>query len=166
MSSQNVASQTLAQKSGDNAGADIKTTGTGVCVVNGTYVASLGAAATIDLSDAAVAIQASAIEGALPLAGRTLPDNTQLWMLITTTAVGGIAGTFVRAAGQHADSVATLKIPYYPPTELCIGLWDFDADEGNRPHIIGTTNLYDGDCNFHQLVGPNLLPHLDNWDRN
>ena len=122
LSSFNAATQAVDAKGANNTNPDYATTGTAQCVVNGTYVASLGAAATIDMSDSAVAKDATVKEGGLALAGRAFPDNSQFYMLFTTTAVGGLAGTFARLAGYHVDSAPTLKIPYYPATELCIVL--------------------------------------------
>jgi hypothetical protein len=166
MSSNNVATQVVDQKSGDNAGPDLMTTGTAQCIVNGAFVASLADAATIDLSEDDVALDATRQEGGAALAGLILADNAQLYMLITTNAAGDNDGTFVRAAGYHVDDVPTLKIPYYNVDELTIGILLFDNNAGTRAHTIGTTNLYDADCTFYQLIGPNLLPHVDNFDKN
>jgi hypothetical protein len=166
MSSNNVATQVVDQKDSNNAGPNLMTTGTAQCVVNGAFVASLAAAADIDLSDDAVALDATTPEGGLALAGRALVDQSQLYMLITTNAAGDNDGTFVRAAGYDVDSSPTLKIPYYNVDELTIGLLLFINNAGTRTHTIGTTNLYDADCTFYQLIGPNLLPHVDNFDKN
>ncbi len=166
LSSFNAATQAVAAKEADNTGPDFKTTGTAQCVVNGAFVASLGACATIDMSDEAVAMPQTTKEGAADLAGRIMPDNSQFYLLITTNATGGLAGTFARLAGYHVDSAPTLKIPYYPPTELCIGLILYDNNVNNAIFTIGTTNTRDADDTYTQLTGPNLLPHIDNWDSN
>jgi len=166
LSSFNSATQAVDAKGANNTNPDYATTGTAQCVVNGAYVASLPVAATIDMSDSAVAKDATVKEGGLALAGRAFPDNAQFYMLFTTIAAGGIAGTYVRLAGYHADSAPTLKIPYYPPTELCIGLVLFDNNALGNVHTMGTSNLLDADDTFYQLTGPNLLPHIDNWDSN
>jgi hypothetical protein len=167
MSSNNVATQVVDQKGGDNADPDFMTTGTAQCIVNGAFVASLADAATIDMSDDAVALDATTREGGLALAGRSLADTEELWLLFTTNAAGDTDGTFVRAASAVGVAVTpTLKIPFYNVDELTIGLCLFDNNGGTRAHIFGTTNLYDADCTFYQLIGPNLLPHVDNFDKN
>jgi hypothetical protein len=166
MSSQNIATQAVDGKETNDVGPDFKTTGGGQCVVNGTFVAALTAATTINMSDEAVAIPQTAKEGGLALAGRTFTDDAQCYMLVTTIAAGGDAGTYVRLAGYHIDDVPTLKMPYYPPTELCIGLILFDNNGLGNVHVMGTENLLDADLGYTQLVGPNLLPHIDNWDSN
>lgn len=160
LSSYNAATQALANKS-TGADPDLKTTGTAQCVVNGAYVASLTAQATIDLSDSAVA---EADLAGLALAGRSMADNAQFYLLVTTESDGT---PHVYLASNVADDVApTLKIPYYGPAELCIALDLWDNDALGVAAVIGTAVKTDADDTFTQLTGPNLLPHVDNWDRN
>jgi hypothetical protein len=173
MSSQNMATQAV-DIVGSADDPDLQTTGTAQCIVDGTFVASLTAAALVDLSDADVALPiqyplANRSDGPQPLAGKVIADNGQFYLLITTNATGGDAGTFVRWAHNSltaADDVApTLKIPYYSPDELTIAILLFDNDDASGNLTIGTTNLdYDADATFYQLVGPSLLPAVDMWE--
>lgn len=161
LSSYNNSTQAVALKTAGS-DPDIKTTGTGQCVVSGVHVASLTVQATIDLSEADVSEPGHPVP--IALAGRIFADNEQWYTLITTDADGT---PHVYLASNVADDVApTLKIPYYRPVELCIGLFLYDNDAVGGALTWGTTNLEGADDTFTQLVGPNLLPHPDNWDQN
>ncbi len=159
MSSYNNSTQAMALHT---SGSDprVKTTGTGQCIVNGVHVASLAAQATIDLSDTAVA--ETSLLGVV-LAGRVFADNAQWYMLLTTEADGT---PHVYLASNVADDVAPdLSIPGYTPTELTIALMLYDNDITGGAFTLGTTNFEAG-ATFTQLVGPNLMPNPDNWDKN
>lgn len=174
MSSQNMATQAV-DIVGSADDPDLETTGTAQCIVDGTFVASLAAAALVDLSDAAVALPieyplANRADGPQPLAGKVVADNGQFYLLITTNALGDNSGTFVRWAHDSLtaedDAAPTLKVPYYSPDELTIGLLLYDNDDAAGDLTIGTTNLdADADATFYQLIGPNLLPHIDNFEK-
>ena len=171
LSSSNSSSQVAAIKTAGS-DPDFKFTGTAQCVVDGAFVASLTAAATIDMSDAAVAEPlAGNITGTTgapsPLAAKSVADNGQFYLLFTVEADGTPHVYWAHNNLTAADDVApTLKIPYYSPDELTIALclWDNDAVAGAL--VIGTTSLETADDTFYQLLGPSLLPHVDNWDKN
>ncbi len=161
LSSYNNATQALVNKS-TGADPDLATTGTAQAVVNGVHVASLPANATIDLSAPAVAMPDPILGTAL--AGMVMADDAQFYLLVTMNAAGAAK---VYLASEVADDEApTLKIPAYYPLYVCIGLdlWDNDALSGAA--TIGTSVKTDADDTFTQLVGPNLLPHIDLWDKN
>jgi hypothetical protein len=155
---------------------DLETTGGAQCVVDGALVTALSGAALIDCSLAAVALPieyplANRADGPQPLAGKIVADNGQFYILITTKAAGGNSGTFLRWAHDSltaADNVApSLKVPYYSPDELTIGLLLYDNDSVGGAFTIGTTAWdYDVDATFYQLIGPTLLPHYDNMNVN
>jgi hypothetical protein len=165
--SNNMATQAVAIKS-SGASPDFKTTGTAQCVVGGTFVASLSAQATIDMSDADVAEPLAGGLGVSALAGKVVADNGQFYLLFTTESDGTPHVYWAHNSATAADDVApTLKVPYYPAaTELAIALclWDNDALSGNL--TVGTSNLDTADDTFYQLTGPSLVPHVDNWDQN
>ncbi len=160
LSSYNNATAALANKS-TGADPDLKTTGTQQAIVNGVHVASLPAATTINLSDAAVALPDPVT--AVALAGRSIADDDQFYMLVVANAAG--AG-FAYMASEPEDPVDDLKIPAYNPLYVCLGLVLVDNRDGSAAMVIGTTNQVDADSTFTQLVGPNLLPHIDRWDKN
>ena len=159
MSSCNVASQTCDIES--DGGTDFKWTGTAQCVVNGTFVASLTAAANIDLADSDVAM---ADPRGVELAGYITPDNEQVYYLITTEADG--TPHVYLASDRADDEEPTLKIPYYSPDELAIGLVLYDNDDLGAALTLGTSILSVDDDTWYQLIGPTILPHVDNMDQN
>ncbi len=161
LSSYNNATQALANKS-TGADPDLKTTGTAQGVVNGVHIASLPANATIDLSDGAVAVPDPLLGTAL--AGMVMADNAQFYLLVAMN-IDGDAKVYL--ASNIADNVAPdLKIPAYDPQFLCVGLDLWDNDALGAAATIGTSVKTDADDTFTQLVGPNLLPHIDLWDKN
>ncbi|MHC4643813.1 MAG: hypothetical protein ACYS32_19395 [Planctomycetota bacterium] len=167
-----MATQAVAAK---NAGSDpdFKTTGTAQCVVAGTFVASLAAQATIDMSDADVAepldARLSGSNGlASALAGKIVADNGQFYLLVTTESDGTPHVYWAHSNVTAEDDAApTLKVPYYPAaTELAIGLILYDNDGTAGAFTIGTTNVVAADDTYYQLTGPSLIPHVDFWDKN
>jgi hypothetical protein len=159
MSSQNIASQGCDLES--DGGTDFAFTGTAQCVVNGAFVAALTVAANIDLADADTC--PPSLLG-VDLAAYVTPDNQQVYYLITTEADGT---PHVYLASNRADDVApTLKIPYYSPDELAIGLVLYDNDDLNATLTLGTDILSVDDDTWYQLIGPSILPHVDNFDKN
>ena len=171
LSSSNSASQAVAAKAAGS-DPDFKTTGTAQAVIDGAFVASLTAQATIDMSDAAVAEPlAGNITGNTgapsPLAAKIVADNGQFYLLVTSEADGTPHVYWAHTNLVAADDVApTLKVPYYSPDECVIGLILYDNDGTAGAFTIGTTNVVAADDTYYQLIGPSLLPHVDNWDKN
>jgi hypothetical protein len=166
MASFNTATQALAAKTAGS-DPDLKTTGTGACVVDGAFVASLAAQATIDLSSTTVchALVSPLTAGAL--AGKVIADNGQFYLLVTTEADGTPHVYWAHNSATAADDVApTWKCPYYSPDQLSIGVFKYDNDAAAGNHTIGTTNIAAADDDYYQLIGPSILPHLDNMDKN
>lgn len=170
MSSNNVATQTCNAKS--DGGTDYKWTGTAQCVVDGTFVASLAAAATISLSAAATTIALSnKLEGANGSeslhAGKVIADNGQFYQLLTAQADGTPKVYWAHDNVTAEDDAApTLKIPYYSPDELPVGIVLMDNDDLGAAMTIGTSILSVDDDTWYQLIGPALMPHIDFWDQN
>jgi hypothetical protein len=159
MSSQNIASQGCDLES--DGGTDFAVTGTAQCVVNGTFVASLAASANVDLGDEDTC--PPSLLG-VELAGYITPDNEQVYYLITVEADGT---PHVYLASNRADDTApTLKIPYYSPDELAIGLVLYDNNDLGAALTLGTSILSVDDDTWYQLIGPSILPHVDNFDKN
>ncbi len=154
------ATSILANKA-TGAGPDLETTGTPQAIVNGVHVAALAAEVTIDLSDAAVALP-DPIDGTA-LAGLSVADDDQFYLLVVSDAAGL---HYVYLASAPDDPADTLKIPAYNPLYVCVGLVLIDNRDGSAAMVIGTTNQVDADSTFTQLVGPNLLPHIEKWDQN
>jgi len=170
LSSHNSATQAGDIKS--DGGTDYKTTGTAQCVVDGAFVASLAAQATIDLTSADVcAPLAGNIDGNTgapsPLTGKVVADNGQFYMLLTTEADGTPHVYWAHDNLVAEDDAApTLKIPYYSPDELTIALCLYDNDDLGAAMTIGTSIVSVDDDTWYQLIGPSLLPHVDNFDKN
>ena len=173
MSSQNMATQAVAAK-GAGTNPHFQSTGTAQCIVDGTFVASLTAITTLDMSDAAVALPLQyplvhRADGPQPLAGKVIADNGQFYILVTTKAAGGDSASYARWAHDNKtaedDAAPTLKVPYYGPDELTIGLILYDNDGTSGAFTIGTTNVVGADDTYYQLIGPNLLPHIDNFEK-
>jgi hypothetical protein len=167
LSSQNMADQTVAIHTSGSSPL-MKWTGTAQAVVAGTFVASLAAQTSIDMSDAAIAMPITNFPGEdVALAGKVVADNGRFYLLFTTEADGT-----PHIYWAHDDLVAedagapTLKIPYYSPDELTIALllWSNDALTGDL--TIGSSNLDTADDTFYVLTGPSLLPDIENIDRN
>ena len=166
MSSQNMATQAFGVDGGaDNK--DLDADGGAPCVVNGAFVAALAAMGNIDMSDEAVA-EPIAQFGSVALAGKVVADNGQFYLLLTTEADGTPHVYWAHNSVTAEDDAApTLKIPYYDPDELTIGICKYDNDSVAGAFTIGTTAFdHDADAVFYQLIGPSLLPHLDNMDKN
>jgi len=170
MSSNNVATQACDLKS--DGGTDYKTTGTAQCVVDGAFVASLAAQATISLASATVCHELAAnIEGGnqarSPLTGKVIADNGQFYMLVCTEADGTPHVYWAHDNLTAEDDAApTLKIPYYSPDQLPIGLVLYDNDDLGAAMTIGTSITSADDDTWYQLIGPALMPHVDYWDQN
>jgi len=170
MSSNNVATQACDLKS--DGGTDYKWTGTAQCVVDGTFVASLTAAATISLAAVATTIPLSGKVGgsggnASPLVGKVVADNGQFFMLVTAQADGTPKVYWAHDNVTAEDDAApTLKVPYYSPDELPVGLVLYDNDDLGAAMTIGTSITSADDDTWYQLVGPALMPHVDYWDQN
>jgi hypothetical protein len=173
-SSRNEATQAVAAK-GAGSDADFKTTGTAQCVIDGTFVASLSACATIDMASTTICRD---ISGKVPgnngnssvLGGKIVADDGQFYLMITTNATGGLTGTFAYwAHNNHVaedDAAPTLKIPYYSPDELPIGLILYDNNGLGTDMTFGTSFIQAADDTYYQLIGPALMPHVDHWDQN
>jgi hypothetical protein len=144
------------------AGPDLTNTAGQQCIVNGVHVAALAQKALINLSDPAVSMPDPKLGTAL--AGKSIAQNDQFYLLVTADADGEC---YVWLASKVDDPVAAahLKIPAYNPQQLCISLIKVDQQTLN-PMVFGTGVMTDGDCGFVDLVGPNLLPHIDLWDKN
>jgi hypothetical protein len=169
LSSQNTATQAVRVKSAaDNVAFD--SLGAAQCVVDGTFVVALAAQSTIDMSDEAVAMPITQFNAEFdyPLAGKVVADNGQFYLLFTTEADGTPHVYWAHDALVAEDNAApTLKIPYYSPDELTIGICKYDNDSVGGAFTIGTTAFdHDADAVFYQLIGPSLLPHVENIDRN
>jgi len=175
MSSQNMATQAIVVKgSADNVA--FASTGTAQCIVDGAFVASLTAITTLDLSDAAVALPilpplARRVDGPQPLAGKVVADNGRFYLLITTKAAGGDSASYCRWAHDSLTAedaaAATLRVPYYGPDELTIALVAYSNDALTAAYTVGASLLdHDADATIYQLIGPSLLPHVENMDLN
>jgi hypothetical protein len=168
--SNNVATQAVNIKS--DGGTDYKTTGTAQCIVDGTFVASLAAQATISLASAVVCTPLSnKLEGAAgqpsPLTGKVVLDDGQFYMLVTTEADGTPHVYWAHDNLTAEDNAApTLKIPFYNPDELTIGLVLYDNNDLGADMTIGTSIVSVDDDTWYQLIGPSLMPHVDFWDQN
>lgn len=166
LSSSNSASQAVAAKTAGS-DPDFKTTGTAQAIIDGAFVASLTAQATIDMSDVAVAEPLANGLGISPLAAKVVADNGQFYLLVTSEADGTPHVYWAHNSAVAADDVApTLKVPYYSPDECVIGLILYDNDGTAGAFTIGTTSVVAADDTYYQLIGPSLLPHVDNWDQN
>jgi hypothetical protein len=160
MSSQNIATQGCDAES--DGGTDFATAGGAQCVVNGTFVASLTAATNIDLGDADTC--PPSLLG-VDLAGYVTPDNEIVYYLITVEA-DGTAHVYLASNRPAITVQPTLKIPYYSPDELAIGLVLYDNNDLNATLTLGTDILSVDDDTWYQLIGPSILPHVDNFDKN
>jgi len=168
LSSNNVATQACDIKS--DGGTDYKWTGTAQCVIDGAFVASLAAAATISLAAVATTIPLSGKltgDGESPLVGKVIADNGQFYMLVTAQADGTPKVYWAHDDVTAEDDAApTLKIPYYSPDELPVGLVLYDNDDLGAAMTIGTSIVSVDDDTWYQLLGPALMPHVDFWDQN
>jgi hypothetical protein len=168
--SNNVATQACNIKS--DGGTDYKWTGTAQCVVDGAFVASLAAAATVSLDSATVcAALSNKLEGTSgkesPLTGKVIADNGQFYMLLTTEADGTPHVYWAHDNVTAEDNAApTLKVPFYNPDELAIGLVLYDNDDLGAAMTIGTSIVSVDDDTWYQLIGPSLMPHVDFFDQN
>jgi hypothetical protein len=142
----------------------IKWTGTAQAIVNGVHVANLAAQTSIDMSDDAIAMDDP--KDGTPLAGRIFADEDEFWFLVTTEADGTPHVYLASVPVVLADTPAILKIPAYAPTELCIAYASYKNNALTTSLTWGGGNLYDADDEWTQLVGPNLLPHPELWDKN
>lgn len=164
LSSYNMATQAVAAKAAGSS-AHFKTTGTGQCVVNGAFVASLAVQATIDMSDAAVALPLA--NPTSVLAGKVVADNGRFMLAVLSAADGS-----PYVVWAHDDPVAedagdpTFKMPYYDPSLLVIGIILYSNDANTAAFTVGTTSVEAADDTYYQITGANILPHVDNIDKN
>jgi hypothetical protein len=165
----NCATQAVAAKTAGS-DPDFKTTGTAACVIDGAFVGSLSACATLDMSSSTYAKPIVAPLTAGVLAGKVIADNGQFFLVVTSNATAGLTGTFAYWAHNSAtaaDDVApTFKMPYYSPDELTIGVILYDNDAQSGTFTIGTTSVAAADDTYYQLIGPSIMPHLDMFDKN
>lgn len=147
----NMESQVLAEKAaGTNP--HLATTGGKSAMINGTFVASLAAQATIDLSSSTVC----------DCAGETVADGSDVWLLVLQKA----DGTPYVMKASNIEASAALKVPYYDPSiYVPIGLVNYINDSGSN-YVIGTTNIDGDDCVIYQIFGMPLVPHSDNILKN
>jgi hypothetical protein len=163
LSSFNCATQAFAAKTAGS-DPDLKNTGTAACVINGGFIGSLTASATIDLSSATVA---EPLANGTALAGKVVADNGQFFLLATVEADGTPHIYWAHNSATAADDVApTFLCPNYATDELTYGVLLYDNDGTAGAFTIGTTNIVANDDTYYQLIGPSLIPQDVTIDKN
>jgi hypothetical protein len=155
MTSYNMESQVVSyvDDADDN---DLQTTGTKPCMINGVFIPSLTADASMIVADDTTG----------NAAGTTIADDFERWFIVLADADGTLS---LWTAGDAAaiGGNAVLKIPAFDPsTYVALAVILYANDNASAEVTVGAAACdWNTDGTFYQLTGP-VFPHPDNFDEN